>query len=116
MYIRRSVGKLRLQTSPSPRYAGRGNVDVFPPLIHRRASNPLKDAHVLDTAVLTAYGFSAKKDLLAQLLALKTRKSPPGLRAANRSSRPAYGRMIPDSTNVVTEDCIRPKSSTTIGP
>jgi hypothetical protein len=28
--------------------------------------NPLKDAHAaLDTAVLTAYGFSAKKDLLA---------------------------------------------------
>jgi hypothetical protein len=34
-------------------------------------ANPLKDAHAaLDTAVLTAYGFSAKKDLLAQLLAL----------------------------------------------
>ena len=33
--------------------------------------NPLKDAHAaLDVAVLTAYGFSAKKDLLAQLLAL----------------------------------------------
>jgi hypothetical protein len=30
-------------------------------------ANPLKDAHAaLDTAVLTAYGFSAKKDLLAQ--------------------------------------------------
>jgi hypothetical protein len=34
-------------------------------------ANPLKDAHAaLDTAVLAAYGFSAKKDLLAQLLAL----------------------------------------------
>jgi hypothetical protein len=34
-------------------------------------ANPLKDAHAaLDTAVLTAYGFSAKRDLLAQLLAL----------------------------------------------
>ena len=34
-------------------------------------ANPLKDAHAaLDTAVLTAYGFNAKKDLLAQLLAL----------------------------------------------
>ena len=32
-------------------------------------ANPLKDAHAaLDTAVLAAYGFSAKKDLLAQLL------------------------------------------------
>ena len=33
--------------------------------------NPLKDAHAaLDSAVLTAYGFSTRKDLLAQLLAL----------------------------------------------
>ena len=34
-------------------------------------ANPLKDAHAaLDAAVLAAYGFSAKKDLLAQLLLL----------------------------------------------
>ena len=34
-------------------------------------ANPLADAQAaLDTAVLTAYGFNAKKDLLAQLLAL----------------------------------------------
>jgi hypothetical protein len=33
--------------------------------------NPLKNAHAaLDTAVLAAYGFNAKKDLLAQLLTL----------------------------------------------
>jgi hypothetical protein len=33
-------------------------------------ANSLKDVHTaLDTAVLTAYGFNAKKDLLAQLLA-----------------------------------------------
>ena len=34
-------------------------------------ANPLKDAHAaLDAAVLAAYGLSAKKDLLAQLLEL----------------------------------------------
>ncbi len=34
-------------------------------------ANPLKDAHAaLGTPVLTAYGFDAKADLLAQLLAL----------------------------------------------
>jgi hypothetical protein len=33
--------------------------------------HPLKDAHTaLDTAVLDAHGFNAKKDLLAQLLNL----------------------------------------------
>ena len=35
--------------------------------------NPLRDAHAaLDAAVLAAYGFSAKQDLLEQLLALNT--------------------------------------------
>ena len=34
-------------------------------------ANPLKDAHsALDAADLAAYGFTAKADLLAQLLAL----------------------------------------------
>ena len=34
-------------------------------------ANPLKDAHAaLDATVLAAYGFSAKKDLRAQLLEL----------------------------------------------
>ena len=34
-------------------------------------ANPLRDAHAaLDAAVLNTYGFNAKKDLLAQLLAL----------------------------------------------
>jgi hypothetical protein len=37
-------------------------------------ANPLKDAHAaLDTAVLTAYGFRATQDMLAQLLALNQR-------------------------------------------
>ena len=46
-------------------------------------ANPLKDAHAaLDAAVLTAYGFDAKKDLLAQLLALE-----PGSRRQDRKRR-----------------------------
>ncbi len=70
--------------------------------------NPLKDAHAaLDTAVLGAYGFSPKKDLLAQLLDLnlavagrieKGRQvTPPGLPAS-----------FPDPSRLITDDCIRP--------
>ena len=41
--------------------------------------NPLKDAHAaLDAAVLDAYGFSAKKDLLAQLLKLQHQRRRAG--------------------------------------
>ena len=60
-------------------------------------ANPLKDAHAaLDTAVLTAYGFNPKRDLLAQLLALnqevaakiETRRTRHRPRHAQELSRP----------------------------
>src|SRR6185436_20569945 len=57
--------------------------------------------------VLTAYGFSAKKDLLAQLLvpnhkvAVKIEKSEPVM-------PPGMPKNYPDAKNLVTEDCIRP--------
>jgi len=72
-------------------------------------ANPLKDAHAaLDTAVLTAYGFSAKKDLLAQLLALnhevaaKIEKSSP-------VTAPGVPKNYPAAKKLVTEDCIKPQ-------
>lgn len=41
------------------------------------SANPLKDARAaLDTAVLTAYGFSVQKDLPAQLLTLNRGSCP----------------------------------------
>ena len=71
-------------------------------------ANPLKDAHAaLDDAVLAAYGFSAKKDLLAQLLALNQI-------VADRIGRgepvtaPGVPKDHPDPKKLVTEDCIRP--------
>ena len=67
-----------------------------------------KDVHAaLDRAVLGAYGFSAKKDLLAQLLALN-------LEVAARIERrepvtaPGVPKKYPESAKLVTEDCIRP--------
>jgi len=70
--------------------------------------HPLKDAHAaLDAAVLAAYGFDPKKDLLEQLLALnlevaariagKQTVTPPGVPAG-------YGDLSP----LITKDCIRP--------
>jgi hypothetical protein len=55
-------------TCRSSRHA---NLSPFPKRLKCPGANPLKNAHAaLATAVLAAYGFSAKKDLLAQLLAL----------------------------------------------
>ncbi|MCP5524737.1 MAG: class I SAM-dependent DNA methyltransferase [Verrucomicrobiales bacterium] len=71
-------------------------------------ANPLKDAHAaLDAAVLAAYGFSPKKDLLAQLLELN-------LSVAARIERgepvtaPGIPPAFPNPETLITDDCIRP--------
>jgi hypothetical protein len=74
-------------------------------------ANPLKDAHAaLDTAVLAAYGFSAKKDLLAQLLALNQQVAAK-IERGESVTAPGVPQNYPDAKRVVTEDCIRPQSS-----
>ena len=69
--------------------------------------NPLRDAHeALNTAVLAAYGFSPKKDLLAQLLALNlevARREEAGEPVTAPGIPPGY----PEPARLVTEDCIR---------
>jgi hypothetical protein len=71
----------------------------------------LKDAHAaLDAAVLAAYGFDAKADSLAQLLALN-------LAVAARIERqepvtaPGLPPGFPEPEKLVTEDCIKPPES-----
>lgn len=67
----------------------------------------MKDAHAaLDAAVLAAYGFSAKKDLLAQLLdlnldvAANIENGPP-------VTVPGVPPGYPDPQRLATEDCIK---------
>ena len=63
-----------------------------------------KAAHsALDAAVLAAYGFSAKADLLAQLLALNQTVA-----ARIASGIPA---TYPTPATLITEDCIRPSQT-----
>jgi hypothetical protein len=70
--------------------------------------HPLKDAHAaLDAAVLAAYGFDAKTDLLAQLLELNLTVS-----AMEKQGKTVTGPAVPksygDAGKLVTEDCVRP--------
>ena len=71
----------------------------------------MKDAQAaLDAAVLAAYGFSPKKDLLAQLLALNlevARREQAGEPVTAPGIPPGY----PDPARLVTEDCIRARMS-----
>ena len=71
-------------------------------------ANPLKDAHAaLDTAVLTAYGFNAKKDLLAQLLALNQQVATQ-IEKGEPVTVPGVPKNYPDAKKLVTEDCVKP--------
>jgi hypothetical protein len=71
-------------------------------------ANPLRDAHAaLDTAVLAAYGFNAKKDLLAQLLALNQQVAAK-IEKGEPVTAPGVPQNYPDAKKLVTEDCIKP--------
>jgi hypothetical protein len=71
-------------------------------------ANPLADAHAaLDTAVLTAYGFNAKKDLLAQLLTLNQQVAAK-IENAESVTAPGVPKNYPDPKKLVTADCIKP--------
>ena len=71
-------------------------------------ANPLKAAHItLDAAVLAAYGFSPRADLLAQLLALNREVAARLTRAATVTA-PGIPPAFPNHKTLVTSDCIRP--------
>ncbi|MEX0700839.1 MAG: type IIL restriction-modification enzyme MmeI, partial [Planctomycetales bacterium] len=71
--------------------------------------NPLKEAHAaLDAAVLAAYGFSAKKDLLAQLLELNHAVAA-RIAADEPVTAPGIPPGFPHPEALVTDDCIRPE-------
>ena len=71
-------------------------------------ANPLKDAHAaLDAAVLVAYGFSAKKDLLAQLLALNLQVAQ-CIEKVEPVTSPGIPANFSKPNTLISEDCIRP--------
>jgi hypothetical protein len=58
-------------------------------------------------AVLAAYGFSAKKDLLAQLLALNLEVAAK-IEKGSPVTAPGVPKIFPDPKKLVKEDRIRP--------
>lgn len=70
--------------------------------------HPLKDAHAaLDAATLKAYGFSATKDLLQQLLDLNHEVAAREARG-EQVTAPGIPPTYPHPKKLVTDDCIRP--------
>lgn len=68
--------------------------------------NPLRDAHdALDKAVLAAYGFSANKDLLQQLLDLNEEVAEK-IATSKPVTAPGIPSCYPNPANLVTTDCL----------
>jgi hypothetical protein len=66
------------------------------------------DVHAaLDAAVLAAYGFSAKKGMLAQLLELNLSVAQ-HLERAEPVTPPGIPAAFPNPETLVSDDCIRP--------
>ena len=70
--------------------------------------NPLKAAHAaLDAAVMKAYGFSRRKDLLKQLLDLNLAVAA-RIEAGDPVTAPGVPPDYPNPAQLITDDCIRP--------
>ena len=73
-------------------------------------ANPLADAPAaLDAAVLAAYGFSPKADLLAQLLA-RNQTVAARIERAESVTAPGIPPVFPNPETLVTGDRIRPSA------
>jgi hypothetical protein len=86
----------------------KGGLRALYRILELPGANPLKDAHAtLDAAVLAAYGFSAKKDLLAQLLELNLSVAQ-RLETAEPVTPPGIPAAFPNPETLISDDCIRP--------
>jgi len=100
----REVRRIRAETLPTLK----GGLRALYRTLELPGANPLKAAHAaLDEAALAAYGFSGRKDLLAQLFALNQ-----GVAAQIERGEAVTAPGIPtnylDPAELLTDDCIRP--------
>jgi hypothetical protein len=85
----------------------RGGLRALYRTLELPGKNPLKDAHAaLDAAVLNAYGFSSRKDLLAQLLALNLEVAR-RIEAGEMVVAPGVPTNYPNLKRLVTDDCVQ---------
>jgi hypothetical protein len=101
----REIRRIRAETLPTMK----GGLRALYRTLELPGTNPLKTAHqALDAAVLAAYGFNARQDLLTQLLALNH-----SVAIQSAAHRAVINPGLPPGTECpdafVTVDCIRLK-------
>ena len=100
----REVRRIRAETLPHIK----GGLRALYRTLELPGANPLKDAHAaLDAAVLAAYGFSPKQDLLAQLLALNLDVAA-RIETGQPVTAPGVPQAYPNPQTLVTPDCVQP--------
>ncbi len=103
----REVRRIRAETLPKMK----GGLRALYRTLELPGANPLKDAHAtLDAAVLAAYGFTPKADLLAQLLALN-QLVVGNIESGEAVTAPGIPASFPNPQSLVTADCICPQST-----
>ena len=76
-------------------------------LLEEPGANPLKDAHQkLDDAVLVAYGFGKRKDILTQLLALNFEVDEK-IEKGEEVQSPGLPKCVKKKKEFVSEDCVK---------
>jgi hypothetical protein len=101
----REVRRVRAEALPKIK----GGLRALYRTLELPGANPLKNAHaVLDAAVLVAYGFSAKKDLLGQILALNQEVAAK-IEKGEKVTAPGVPKNYPHQEKLVTTDCIQPQ-------
>lgn len=100
----REVRRIRAEALPKLK----GGLRALYRTLELPGANPLKDAHAaLDAAILAAYGFAPRQDLLAQLLALNLEVAA-RIERGETVTAPGVPPGYPDPQSLVTDDCIRP--------
>jgi len=99
----REVQRIRSEVLPKTK----GGLRALYRTLELPGANPLKESHAaLDAAVLAAYGFSSKADLLSQLLALN-REVADRLDRGEPVTTPGIPPGFAEPNTLITEDCIR---------
>ena len=76
-------------------------------LLEQPGKNPIKDLQTaLDKAVLEAYGFSDKEDILTQLLALNLSVAEKE-KKGDKVQSPGLPEFVKDKDSYVSDDCVR---------
>lgn len=100
----REIRRVRAEALPKRK----GGLRALYRTLELPGENPLKDAHAaLDDAVLKAYGFDPKADLLAQVLALNQAVAAQ-IAAGQPVTAPGVPPSFPNPEALITDDCIRP--------